>query len=311
MLHLGRGDSRVGRFRHRVFHLVARSEGAEAPEAPAEAAAEPLEEAPAVDEAPEDVEAAFSTEELQALIAPVALYPDLVLVLALQATLAPLDVVQADRFLAQYAEDPSLEPDPDWDESVIGLLNYPTVARTMSEDLDWTETVGTAVITQLEGIQDAIQEFRAFMRAVGALESNDQVTVIAEGDIIRIEPTDETAVFIPQYDPDALLAALYSADVDLEPETGAEAVAEPEGEAVEDYPDEEMIDTAEMRGGTSRRGCPDGGNRAGRGAGLLPSRRAAAGHLFRPLAVVARHGRHLRRRRRGRRSRGLGDRRRR
>ena len=177
-----------------ILSLEARAQ--EAPEAPAEAAAEPLEEAPAVDEAPEDVEAAFSTEELQALIAPVALYPDLVLVLALQATLAPLDVVQADRFLAQYAEDPSLEPDPDWDESVIGLLNYPTVARTMSEDLDWTETVGTAVITQLEGIQDAIQEFRAFMRAVGALESNDRVTVIAEGDIIRIEPTDENAAFI-------------------------------------------------------------------------------------------------------------------
>ena len=169
--------------------------------------------------------------------------------MALQATLAPLDVVQADRFLAQYAEDPSLEPDPDWDESVIGLLNYPTVARTMSEDLDWTETVGTAVITQLEGIQDAIQEFRAFMRAVGALESNDQVTVIAEGDIIRIEPTDETAVFIPQYDPDALLAALYSADVDLEPETGAEAAAEPEGEAVEGYPDEEMTEPVEMAEG--------------------------------------------------------------
>jgi hypothetical protein len=189
----------------------------EAPEGPAEAATEVLEDMPAVDEAPEDVEAAFSAEELQALVAPIALYPDLVLVLTLQASLAPLDVVQAQRFLDQYADDPSLTPDQDWDESVIGLLNYPTVVQKMNDDLEWTETLGTAVVTQLEGIQDAIQEIRGFMRAIGALESNDQMTVIAEADIIRIEPADENAVFIPQYDPEALLAALYSTDVPAAP----------------------------------------------------------------------------------------------
>jgi hypothetical protein len=138
------------------------------------------------------------------LVAPVALYPDLVLVLALQASLAPLDVVQAQRFLDRYADDPSLAPDPDWDESVVGLLNYPTVVRTMSDDLDWTDTLGTGVVSQLEGVQDAIQEIRGFMHAIGALDSNDKLTIIAEGDIIRIEPADENAVFIPQYDPDAL-----------------------------------------------------------------------------------------------------------
>ncbi len=180
-------------------------------------------------------------------MAPIALYPDLVLVLALQASLAPLDIVQADRFLTQYAEDPSLLPDQGWDESVIGLLNYPTVVRTMSADLDWTDTLGTAVITQLEGVQDAIQDFRAFMRAIGALESNEQMTIIAEGDFIRIEPTDENAVFIPQYDPDALLAALYSTETALAPaETGAEAVAEPEPEAVEEYTEEVGTETEEV-----------------------------------------------------------------
>jgi hypothetical protein len=130
------------------------------------AAAVPEEAQP--DEEPGAVEGALSTEELQALVAPIALYPDLVLVLALQASLAPLDVVQAQRFLDRYADDPSLAPDQDWDESVIGLLNYPTVVQRMSDDLDWTDTLGTAVVTQLEGVQDAIQEFRGFMRAVGA-----------------------------------------------------------------------------------------------------------------------------------------------
>ena len=197
----------------------------------------------------------MSDDELQALVAPIALYPDLVLVLTLQASLAPLDVVQADRFLWEYAEDPSLEPDPDWDQSVVGLLNYPTVVERMSGDLDWTQTLGDAVIDQLEGVQDAIQEIRGFMRAVGALESNEQVTVIAEDDVIRLEPTDPDAVFIPEYDPDALLAALYSTaeqpgaeepvaateedlaeDVAAEPEVSDEALVESAAPAVETVP---------------------------------------------------------------------------
>jgi hypothetical protein len=190
----------------------------EAPPAPAESAAPAgavVEEPAAVeqDEAGTPAEGALSTEELQALVAPIALYPDLVLVLTLQASLAPLDVVQADRFLADYAEDPSLQPDPDWDQSVIGLLNYPTVIHNMNADLDWTQTLGEAVLDQLDGVQDAIQDVRAFMRAVGGLESNDKMTVVVEDDNISIRPTDPDAVFIPQYDPEALLTALYSTDV--------------------------------------------------------------------------------------------------
>ena len=180
-------------------------------------------------------EGALSSEELQALVAPIALYPDLVLVLTLQASLAPLDIVQAERFLARYAEDPSLTPDANLDESVIGLLNYPSVIHGMNADLDWTETLGQAVVTQLEGVQDAIQEIRAFMHAVGAFQSNDKLIVIVEGDIIRIEPADPNAVVIPQYDPEALLTALYSTDV-AAPEAEAapaEAVAPGEEAAAE------------------------------------------------------------------------------
>ena len=257
-----------------------------APEADSEpAAAPPSATEPAAEtdlDATDD--GALSSEELQALVAPIALYPDLVLVLALQASLAPLDIVQADRFLAQYAEDPSLVPDQGWDESVIGLLNYPTVVRTMSADLDWTDTLGTAVITQLEGVQDAIQDFRAFMRAIGALESNEQMTIIAEGDFIRIEPTDENAVFIPQYDPDALLAALYSTDVAPAPaETGAEAVAAPEAEAAEEHAEEVVTeDRGGGGGGAGRVRRAAHRSRAGGGAGLLPGGGATAGHLLGP-----------------------------
>jgi hypothetical protein len=75
------------------------------------------------------------------LVAPVALYPDLVLVLALQASLAPLDVVQAQRFLDRYADDPSLAPDPDWDEKVLGSETTEVVAAIDAHDPDgtWSE----------------------------------------------------------------------------------------------------------------------------------------------------------------------------
>jgi Protein of unknown function (DUF3300) len=109
-----------------IFFAPLEARAQDTPEPMTEAAAptaEASEEAAGAEEAPGAVEGALSAEELQALVAPVALYPDLVLVLALQASLAPLDIVQAERFLAQYAEDPSLQPDLDWDESVIGLLN--------------------------------------------------------------------------------------------------------------------------------------------------------------------------------------------
>jgi Protein of unknown function (DUF3300) len=201
------------------------AEAQQTPQTPAEAAV------PATDQ--EDsgapAEGALSPQELQALVAPIALYPDLVLILTLQASLAPLDIVQADRFLANYVKDPSLTPDPDWDQSVVGLLNYPSVIHGMNADLDWTQTLGDAVLNQLEGVQDAIQDVRAFMRAVGALESNDKMSVVVVDDNISIRPTDPDAVFIPQYDSEALLSALYSTDVTAEAAQpsaeGAEAVS--------------------------------------------------------------------------------------
>ena len=209
----------------------ARAQDTPAPPAAATPAPAAAGEVPATDaeEPSTPAEGALSPEELQALVAPIALYPDLVLVLTLQASLAPLDIVQADRFLARYADDPTLTPDPDWDQSVVGLLNYPSVIHAMNADLDWTQTLGQAVLEQLEGVQDAVQDVRSFMRAVGGLESNDKMTVVVVDDKISIRPTDPDAVFIPHCDPEALLTALYGSGGATEP--GAEASPEPEAAA--------------------------------------------------------------------------------
>lgn len=74
--------------------------------------------------------------DVRALVAPVALYPDPILALVLQASTLPLQVVQADRFLTRREKDKSLAADPDWDKSIIALLNYPRQVRQMSEYVD-------------------------------------------------------------------------------------------------------------------------------------------------------------------------------
>ena len=77
-------------------------------------------------------------DDLEELVAPIALYPDDVLGIVLPASTFPLDIVRAARFLDELEEDPALLPDEAWDESVIALLNYPEILLMMNEDLDWT-----------------------------------------------------------------------------------------------------------------------------------------------------------------------------
>lgn len=146
--------------------------------------------------------------EVATLVAPVALYPDPLLGLVLQASTQPLQIVQADRFLAKRASDPSLTPDPGWDSSILGLLNYPPLVQQMSEYLEWTDALGGAVADDLERVQAAIQDIRWSSREAGILKSDDRQKVIVDGDNLRIVPADAKTISIPRYDPVALLAAI-------------------------------------------------------------------------------------------------------
>ena len=127
-------------------------------EVPAEAAAEQpatAAEQPATGEVPAQTDL-LAPEQLDILVAPVALYPDPLLVLVLQGSTFPIEVVAANRFLGKLAEQPELQPDPDWDTSIVGLLNYPDVLARMDAELDWTEALGEAVLNQLEDVQASI-----------------------------------------------------------------------------------------------------------------------------------------------------------
>ena len=153
-------------------------------------------------------EAVAPAGDITGLVAPIALYPDPLLALILQASTLPLEVVQADRFLARRADDPSLTPDAGWDSSILGLLNYPQLIHSMSEYLDWTQDLGDAVVDRLPEVQDAIAQIRWSAYTSHILVSNDSQNVILDGNYIRIMPAKNDQVSIPSYDPVALLAAI-------------------------------------------------------------------------------------------------------
>jgi Protein of unknown function (DUF3300) len=148
------------------------------------------------------------SDDIRALVAPVALYPDPILALVLQASTLPLQVVQADRFLTKREKDKTLAPDPDWDKSIIALLNYPRQVRLMSEYLDWTEELGDRVVDDLDAVQAAIQDIRLAAYDADFLKSDAHQKVELRDDQIRITLTDPQTVRIPRYDPAVLLTAL-------------------------------------------------------------------------------------------------------
>src|SRR5262249_49113458 len=121
--------------------------------------------APAAEAPPEPL----SDDELEVLVARIALYPDELVAVISEASLYPLQIVEAERFLEKSAKDKKLKPKESWDGSVISLLNYPEIVEMMSEDLDWTQTFGDAMTYQQKDVLIAIQQLRDKAVAAGAI----------------------------------------------------------------------------------------------------------------------------------------------
>lgn len=147
----------------------------------------------------------LSAEELEALVGPVALYPDDLLAIVLPASTYPLQIVQAARFLEDLKTDSSLKPDDDWDDSVVALTNYPEVVEMMNKDLDWTWRLGEAVVAQQTDVIQAIEAFRDRAYASGNLKSDEFQTVTQEGDAIQITPVEEDVIYVPYYEPERVV----------------------------------------------------------------------------------------------------------
>lgn len=157
---------------------------------------------------PADAPAAptFRREELEQLLAPIALYPDALLAQVLMAATYPLEVVQATRWiqanpnLAGAQLEAAIQQQP-WDPSVKSLAVFPQVLAMMDTNLGWTQKLGDAFLAQQPDVMGTIQSLRAKAQAAGYLQSTPQHTVVAEPPAIRIEPAVPQIVYVPIYDP--------------------------------------------------------------------------------------------------------------
>ena len=144
----------------------------------------------------------LTADELRTLVGRVALYPDDLLAIVLPASTFPLQVVLAARYLEAREAEPSLEPDPEWDASIIALLNYPEILALLDRDLEWTWELGEAVLLQQEDLIAAVADFRELAAAAGNLESDDkQVVSVSAAGAIEIVPVEREVIHVPYYDP--------------------------------------------------------------------------------------------------------------
>jgi hypothetical protein len=155
-------------------------------------------------------------EQLDQLVAPIALYSDPLLAQVLMGSTYPLEVVQADRW-AQTNK--NLRGDQitaalakqSWDDSIKALVQVPSVLAMMSAQLDWTQKLGDAMLAQQADLMDAVQRLRVRAQANGKLQTTKQQTVTAETEgqkqYVVIQPSSPTEIYVPYYEP----AVVYGA----------------------------------------------------------------------------------------------------
>ncbi len=181
----------------------------------------------------QETDTPFKAEEIEQLVAPIALYPDSLLAQVLMASTYPLEVVEAARWVENNPDvkDKALEEamqKQSWDESVKSLTAFPPVIKMMDEKLDWTQKLGDAFLAQQSDLMDAVQRLRAKAKSEGNLESNEQQKVSVEpappppanveqnvnveqapasDTVIIVEPADPQVVYVPSYNPTVVYGA--------------------------------------------------------------------------------------------------------
>jgi hypothetical protein len=145
-------------------------------------------------------------EQLQRVVAPIALYPDSLVAQILAASTFPEQVVEADRWVQA---NPDLKGDAlgqavdkqPWDPSVKALAAFPSVLGNMDKNLSWVSSLGDAYYNQQQDVMDAIQVMRQRAEQAGTLKSTPQQVVTTQGSSISVEPASPDVVYVPAYDP--------------------------------------------------------------------------------------------------------------
>jgi Protein of unknown function (DUF3300) len=147
-----------------------------------------------------------SAEQLEQLVAPIALYPDALIAQILAAATYPDQVVEAGKWIQQQkglkGDQLAQEVDKQsWDPSVKALTQFPAVLANMNQNLAWTSELGDAHVNQQQELTQAIQTMRERAKQAGNLSTTTQEKVSTKGKTIVIEPAETDMVYVPQYDP--------------------------------------------------------------------------------------------------------------
>jgi hypothetical protein len=172
---------------------------------PAAQAQDPQQAAATEEQAPK-----IPNDQLDSLVAPIALYQDQLLAQVLMASTYPLEVVQLQQFLAKHKDlkDKALADavmKQNWDPSIQAMAALPEVVKRLSDDIKWTTDLGNAVLAQQSDVMDAVQRMRAKAAEKGNLKSNEQIKVetkvVENKTVIVVEQSKPDVVYVPSYDP--------------------------------------------------------------------------------------------------------------
>jgi hypothetical protein len=190
--------------------LVAQDQSAPPPSnqaPPNDQAAPPPDQAPPPDDQADQAPyAKLSKDQLDRLVAPIALYPDSLVAQVLSAATFPTQIVDAENWVKAHpglsATDLATQVnDQPWDPSVKAVAQFPSVLNNLSSNLGWTSEVGDAYYNQREDVLKAVQEMRKKAQKAGNLKSTEQENVGDEDGKITIAPANPQVVYVPAYDP--------------------------------------------------------------------------------------------------------------
>lgn len=164
-----------------------------------------------------DAQAAkLPADQLDSLVAPIALYPDPMLSNVLMASTYPLEIIQLQQWLAQNKglKEKALADavaKQDWDPSVQSLAALPDVVKLLSENIKWTTDLGNAVLAQQDDVMAAVQRMRKIAQEKGNLKSTEQQKVetktVESQQVIVIEQANPQVVYVPSYNPTVVYGA--------------------------------------------------------------------------------------------------------
>jgi len=157
-----------------------------------------------------DQAAKIPNDQLDSLVAPIALYPDQLLAQVLAASTYPLEIIALQQFLKKNPDlkDKALADavqKQSWDPSVQGLAGLPDVVNRLADDIQWTTDLGNAFLAQQSDVMDAVQRMRSKAKGQGNLKSNEQIKVetqkVESKQVIVIEQANPQVVVVPSYNP--------------------------------------------------------------------------------------------------------------